>query len=156
MSNKYKEGDHIPTAVLCARVDELVDAVIKGLPNEFTMRVPAELDRDADLVLSEVSRRLKDAERKLAEREDVVQRLVELARLTGTVDRDPGNPLQLLDDICASVIADNEREGMVQVHTRTLERWAEWDEQAMVDDIGAGAVGCEIRTLLASRQQEGE
>lgn len=55
MSNKYKHGDEVPSDVLCKRLDELSDAVTRGrdaINLEFTMRIPAELDRDADLVLS--------------------------------------------------------------------------------------------------------
>ena len=62
MSNQYKLGDYIPTEVIAKRLDELSDAVTKGEAGmrEFTMRVPAELDRDADLVLAEAARRLRD------------------------------------------------------------------------------------------------
>lgn len=61
MSTNYKESDKIPTSVLCARLDELSTAVTKGrdgINREFLMSIPAELDRDADLVISESSRRL--------------------------------------------------------------------------------------------------
>ena len=61
MSMKYKHGDHVPTEVLAKRLDELADVV--GRPGEerdreLTRRIPAELDRDADLVLSEAATRL--------------------------------------------------------------------------------------------------
>lgn len=65
MSNKYKHGDTVPTDVLCKRLDELAHAITKGceaMDREFTMRIPAELDRDPDLVLSEAARRLKELE----------------------------------------------------------------------------------------------
>lgn len=65
MSNKYKHGDRVPSNVLCNRLDELAEFVTKGpdaVRREFTMRVPAELDRDADLVISEASRRIKELE----------------------------------------------------------------------------------------------
>lgn len=67
MSNKYKHGNEVPTKVLCKRLDELADAVTKGPKgyNEFTMRVPAELDRDADLVLSEAAIRLTNLDREV-------------------------------------------------------------------------------------------
>jgi len=60
MSTKYNKSKDIPTEVLIARLEELATAVTKGklsFANEFTMRVPAELDRDADLVLSEAALR---------------------------------------------------------------------------------------------------
>ncbi len=63
MSNKYKHGDRVPTDVLTARLDELADAVTKGTRNmhrEFDMRIPAELDRDADLVISQSAERLRE------------------------------------------------------------------------------------------------
>ncbi|MEM8668755.1 MAG: hypothetical protein AAGG48_14640 [Planctomycetota bacterium] len=47
---------------LAGRLSELSDAVTKGKPaidREFTMRVPAEPNRDADLVLAEAAKRLK-------------------------------------------------------------------------------------------------
>ena len=65
MSNKYKHGDRVPSDVLCRRLDELAEFVTKGpdaVRREFTMRVPAELDRDADLVISAASRRIKELE----------------------------------------------------------------------------------------------
>ncbi len=63
MSTKYKHGDKVPNSVLAARLDELAEAVTKGsdaVNREFTMRIPAELDRDADLVLSEAANRLNE------------------------------------------------------------------------------------------------
>ncbi len=62
MSTKYKKADEVPTETICARLDELANAVTKGriaTEGEFSMRVPAELDRDADLVLSEAAKRLR-------------------------------------------------------------------------------------------------
>ena len=63
MSNKYKHGDRVPTDVLIARLDELANAVTSGksaIGREFTMRVPAELDYDADLVISQTAERLRE------------------------------------------------------------------------------------------------
>lgn len=60
MSIKYKAGNQVPDEALCVRLEELTDAVTKGRTNqEFTMRVPAEVDRDADLVLAEAARRIR-------------------------------------------------------------------------------------------------
>lgn len=62
MSTKYKIGDDVPTEVLAKRLAELSDAVTKGPPivvREFVMRVPAEVDHDADLVLSSSAKRLE-------------------------------------------------------------------------------------------------
>lgn len=67
MSTKYKDSRYVPTSVLCDRLDELVYAIVARMngneskfDNEFTVRIPAECDRDADLVLSAASRRLRE------------------------------------------------------------------------------------------------
>lgn len=62
MSNRYKHGDRVPSDVLCNRLNELADAVTEGqqaVAREFTMRIPAEFDRDADLVMAEAASRLR-------------------------------------------------------------------------------------------------
>ena len=62
MSAKYKTSEEVPTEVIAARLKELSNAVTKGSVgySEFTMRIPAEVDRDADIVLAEAARRLMD------------------------------------------------------------------------------------------------
>lgn len=58
---KDQHGKTIPTETLCARLHELSGAVCAGreaVAREFTMRIPAEPARDADLVLSEAAKRL--------------------------------------------------------------------------------------------------
>lgn len=70
MSTTYKTGDYIPSEVLCQRLEELATAVTKGQPTilrEFAMRVPAERDHDADLVLSEAAARIRELECRLAD-----------------------------------------------------------------------------------------
>jgi hypothetical protein len=65
MSTKYKESKDVPISVLCLRLNELSEAITKGqksVNREFVMRVPAELDCDADLVIGEAARRLKQPE----------------------------------------------------------------------------------------------
>jgi len=61
MSRKYKNASDVPADVICKRLEELSDAVTKGDKgsHQFTMRIPAEVDRDADIVLDEAARRLK-------------------------------------------------------------------------------------------------
>ena len=74
MSNKYKHTKDIPTQVLCNRLDVLSDAVTKGrdgLNREFYMNIPAQVDNDADLVISEASQRIKRLERCLRELVDL-------------------------------------------------------------------------------------
>lgn len=59
MSTRYKRSADVPNAVLAERLKELASIIATGnLGNEFTMRVPAELDRDADLVLAEAANRI--------------------------------------------------------------------------------------------------
>lgn len=68
MSTTYKTGDYIPSKVLCQRLMELATAVTKGQPTilrEFAMRVPAERDHDADLVLSEAAIRIVELETRI-------------------------------------------------------------------------------------------
>ncbi len=63
MSNKYKHGDTVPPEVLCERLDALADAVTqgkKGIDREFYMSIPAQLDNDADLVISQSSKLITD------------------------------------------------------------------------------------------------
>lgn len=64
MSTQYKSSRDVPTEVLAARLNELADVVAQKrgrIDAEFTMRIPAECDRDADLVMSEAARRLSAA-----------------------------------------------------------------------------------------------
>lgn len=70
MSNQYKVGDCVPDEVLAARVNYLIDCITgklrlsdSGFRHEFSMRIPAELDRDADLVLAELLKRLEKLRR---------------------------------------------------------------------------------------------
>ena len=67
MSTKYEHGDRVPTDVIAARLDELADAVVARMcgdsgpmDREFTCRIPAEMDRDPDLVLSQAADRLRE------------------------------------------------------------------------------------------------
>jgi len=76
MSNKYKFGDKVPSDVLCNRLDELANAVTKGrdgINREFYMSVPAELDHDADLVISEASRRIDDLSKQVEKWKQVAE-----------------------------------------------------------------------------------
>jgi len=62
MSQKYKDADAIPNDVLCNRLEELSNTVTQGrdaINMEFRMRVPAELDRDPDLVLTIAAKRIR-------------------------------------------------------------------------------------------------
>ena len=59
MSTKYEDPKLVPTSVLIERLKELADAIAKGNRDELTMRIPAEVDRDDDIVLTEAAKRLK-------------------------------------------------------------------------------------------------
>lgn len=65
MSRRYDDPGEVPQDVLVKRLRELSSAVSsrqpgKTIPEEFTMRIPAEVDRDADIVLCEAAIRLED------------------------------------------------------------------------------------------------
>ena len=65
MSTKYRDPKHVPLENLICRLNELANAITRGgesKDRELTMRVPAECDRDADLVIGEAARRLQQAE----------------------------------------------------------------------------------------------
>lgn len=87
MSTMYKRGDQVPTEVLAKRLDELADAVgKKGEERDraLTRRIPAELDRDADLVLSEASTRLMALEGKCDALAAHARHLSDIAEKLGT------------------------------------------------------------------------
>ena len=68
MSNKYKNSCDVPNSVLCERLAQLSDAVTKGkkgIDREFYMSIPAQLDNDADLVISEAKIRIMKLEKNL-------------------------------------------------------------------------------------------
>lgn len=63
MSTEYGAQDRVPTEILISRLEELSRAVTEGkdaVSREFTMRIPAEMDRDADLVLHAAAARLRE------------------------------------------------------------------------------------------------
>lgn len=63
MTTKYERPCDVPDKVLISRVKQLSTAITQGrdsFEREFTMRVPAECDRDADLVLYEIAGRYED------------------------------------------------------------------------------------------------
>ena len=85
MSTKYKKYNDVPTDVLANRLEQLSDSVDKGydeMRREFTRRIPAELDRDADLVLSQSARRMTELTAELAkvtaERDAICSMIIDL------------------------------------------------------------------------------
>ena len=85
--NEYKKSSEIPSKNLVKRIRDIVDCITdcnrEKLLSELTMSIPARLDRDADLVLSEVSDRLLRLEEQVkklsikAELDDVVGNALE-------------------------------------------------------------------------------
>jgi hypothetical protein len=70
MSTNYQSTKEVPLDAIIARLRELSDAIIRGRDaqaDEFTMRIPAECDRDADLVLSEAANRLNAMQARVAD-----------------------------------------------------------------------------------------
>lgn len=59
MSTQYRYSKDVPTSVLIERLKELSKAVADNNIGEFTMNIPVEVDRDADIVLAEAARRLE-------------------------------------------------------------------------------------------------
>jgi hypothetical protein len=73
VSTNYQSTKEVPLDKIIARLRELSDAIIRGRDaqaDEFTMRIPAECDRDADLVLSEAANRLNAMQARVAKLED--------------------------------------------------------------------------------------
>ena len=69
MSREYSKSEDVPDSVLADRLAELSDAVVARMnrdpqkfEREFTVRIPAECDRDADIVLAEAAKRLRAIE----------------------------------------------------------------------------------------------
>jgi hypothetical protein len=72
MSTKYKKSSDVPLDVLLKRLDELADAARNGRETqdrEFTIRIPAECDRDADLVISQAVIIIRELQAKVSELE---------------------------------------------------------------------------------------
>lgn len=64
-----------PSEVLCKRLNELAAAVAAGpvtVAREFTMRIPAQPDRDADIVLSEAAKRIRELETRVYQLESLL------------------------------------------------------------------------------------
>ncbi len=59
---RYQQGCEVPTDVLVKRLGELSTAIADRDMSELTMQVPARWDRDADLIMVEAARRIKEME----------------------------------------------------------------------------------------------
>lgn len=94
MSTKYRNSSDVPTTTIVNRLNELSDAITGGsesMNGEFTMRVPAECDRDADLVLAEAARRLEQAEAEVQRVRNLAEKIRDAA-----IDSPASNNMQLI------------------------------------------------------------
>lgn len=128
MSSQYKNTESVPDEILLTRVAELVDAVTKGQAglNEFTMRVPAECDRDADLVLTELAiryRRIRDKESKAE---------AKLKELHGFIERLKGECIDVLFDFAADRDAKGLALPMCDQNTPVVDAMRVLDEQPII------------------------
>ena len=76
MSTKYKHPKEVPLQVIVARLRELATVITKGRDSqerEFTMSIPAECDRDADIVINEAANRIGALQSQVAELESMVK-----------------------------------------------------------------------------------
>ena len=82
MSAKYQDPRHVPLEKLTERLGELADAITRGgesMDRELTMRIPAECDRDADLVIGEAASRLTSLQSEVERLIDAGLKLSEFA-----------------------------------------------------------------------------
>lgn len=99
MSNKYNSCSEIPSDVLCERLEQLATAVTMGgdaISREFIMRIPAERDRDADFVIREALKRVKQ----LDELQHEIHCLRCLEDSYGTQDEVVSRIFLKLNDLC--------------------------------------------------------
>jgi len=112
MSNQYDNSRDVPNEKLIARLEELSDAVTcgkEGLDREFTMRIPAECDRDADLVLAESARRLREltaVKARIKELEKALGRIKQRAEayIEADAPMQPDSSVAAIDRICAAAL----------------------------------------------------
>ncbi len=102
MSTKYTKPVQVPGAVLAKRLEEISEAVTKkgeDRDRELTMRVPAELDRDADLVLSEAAQRLHQHAAMAAFVNDAINACFDGGGLDGAWIQERGAELGLVEAV---------------------------------------------------------
>lgn len=76
MTTYYKKSSDVPSKILCDRLTVLASAVTDGpvaISREFGMRIPCEVDYDADMILAEAGERIKELELKLIKASDVLK-----------------------------------------------------------------------------------
>lgn len=105
MSTKYRNSRDVPLDIIITRLNELSDAITGGRESqgrEFTMRIPAECDRDADLVIGEAAARLAKLGR--------VSELAEKIRYIA-IDSPPSNNMQLIYRLACQQADEIEKAG---------------------------------------------
>lgn len=84
MSNKYKDGDKVPASVICDRLYVLSCALTTqgrdAFEREFTMRIPAELDRDPDLVMSRAANIIEEQQEEIAQLREQLSKAWEIIK----------------------------------------------------------------------------
>ena len=108
MSTKYKNSKDVPMEVLLERLDELADAVTGGKVSrdrEFTIRIPAECDRDADLVISQAVIIIRELQAKVSELE-AEQKSVSVPKVWKPISTAPMDGTQILLCTPTGKIAD--------------------------------------------------
>lgn len=78
MSTKYKEFSEVPTSVLASRLAQIGEQLTKGNFSDLSMSIPAQLDRDADLVLTNAGVRLIELQERVDAR---VRSVVKIERI---------------------------------------------------------------------------
>lgn len=113
MSTDYGLQDRVPTAILAKRLQELSIAITEGreaVSREFTMRVPAECDRDADLVLAAAAKRLLEfmaAERQGRGAEEAIAKQAPPAKWAWWLEGDETCHIEPTEAACHGAAADS-------------------------------------------------
>lgn len=105
MSTKYRSSRDVPLDTIITRLNELSDAVTGGRESQavqFTMRIPAECDRDADLVIGEAASRLA----KLGRVRELAEKIRDIA-----IDSPASNNMQLIYRLACQQADEIEKAG---------------------------------------------
>ena len=115
MSRAYRNSSNVPLDAIIKRLHELSDAVVGGRKTqaqEFVMRVPAECDHDADLVLAEAAVRLDALRKYNAELQSEMERVRDLAEKIRdiAIDSPASNNMQLIYRLACQQADELERQ----------------------------------------------
>lgn len=126
MSREYKKGSDVPSEVISSRLRELSDVITKPAMSrtpdwsEFYMRIPAQVDRDADLVLCEAARRIESLEKRVKELDDRLLDKQNANKALFSIYDESEVENNLLKDKVKELEADNKRKAKVLVDVRNL------------------------------------